>query len=56
MEISRDQEMTLTKAGTEDHELQEIMDKENLDLEKFQEQGKELGVDSLPKEEYDRVQ
>lgn len=27
-----------------------------MDLEKFLEQGKELGVESLPKEDYDRVQ
>jgi len=56
MEISRDQQMTPSEAGIEDHELQEILDRENLDLEKFMEQGKNIGVDSLPKEDYDRVQ
>jgi len=56
MEISRDHEMTSSEVGTEDHELQEILDRENLDLEKFLEQGKIIGVDSLPKEDYDRVQ
>ena len=35
MEISRDQEMTPSEVGTEDHELREILDKKNLDLEKF---------------------
>lgn len=48
--------MTPSEAGTEDHELQEILDRENLDLELFMEQGKNKGVDSLPKEDYDRVQ
>ena len=55
MEISRDQEMTPCEARTKEHELQEILDRENLDLEKFLEQGKNIGVDSLPKEDYDRV-
>lgn len=41
--------------GTKDHELQEILDKDNLDVEKFLEQGESIGVDSLPKEDYDRV-
>eukprot|EP00253_Pinus_taeda_P031990 PITA_31990 len=56
MEISRDHEMTPSEAGTEDHELQENLERENLDLEKFMEQGITKGVDSLPKEEFDRVQ
>jgi hypothetical protein len=56
MEISRDHEMTPSEAGTEDHELQEILERENLDLENFWNKGITKGVDSLPKEEYDRVQ
>jgi len=56
MEISRDHEMTSREAGMEDRELQEILDRENLDLEKFLEQGTTIGVDSLPKEGYDKVQ
>ena len=48
--------MNLSEAGTEDHELEEILDRENIDLEKFLEQGKKIGVESLPKEDYDRVQ
>ena len=56
MELSKDHEMTPSEAGTEDHELQEIIERENLDLEKFLEQGITKGVDSLPKEEFDRVQ
>ena len=56
MEISNDHEMTPSEVGTEDHELQEILDRENLDLELFLEQGNNKGVDSLPKEDYDRVQ
>jgi len=56
MEINRDHEMTPSEAGMEDHELQEILDRENLDLQKFLDQGKNIGVDSLPKEDYNRVQ
>lgn len=48
--------MNPSETGTEDHELQEILDKENLDLEQFLEQGKNRGVDSLPKEDCDQVQ
>ena len=39
MEISRDQGMTPCEVGTKDHELQEILDKENMDLEQFLEEG-----------------
>lgn len=56
MEISRNHEITPSEAGTEDHELQEILVRENIDLEKFMEQGMTKGMDSLPKEAYDRVQ
>ena len=56
MELSRDHEITPGEAGTKDHELQEILKRENLDLEKFMEKGLAKGVDSLPKEEFDRVQ
>lgn len=56
MEINRDHEMTPSEAGMEDHEPQEILDRENLDLEKFLKHGKIIGVDSLPKEDYDGVQ
>lgn len=48
--------MTLSEVGTEDHDLQEILERENLDLGKFLEQGTTKGVDSLPQEEFDRVQ
>ena len=48
--------MTSSEAGTKDHDLQEILDRENLDLEKIIEQGRKIAVDSLPKEDYDRVQ
>ena len=56
MELERDQEMTPSKVGTEDHELQDILDREYLDLEKFLEQGTTKGMDSLPQEEFNRVQ
>ena len=56
MELSRDHEMTPSEAGTEDHELQEILGRENLDIEILLEQGITKGVESLPKEEFDRVQ
>ena len=48
--------MSPSEARTKDQELQENLDRENLDLEKFLERGKNIGVDSLPKEDYDRVQ
>jgi len=35
MELSRDQEMTASEVGTEDQELHEILERENLDVEKF---------------------
>ena len=35
MELDRDHEMTPSEVGTEDHELQEILERENLDLEKL---------------------
>jgi len=50
MELYRDQEVTPSKVGTKDHELQEILDREHLDLEKFLEQGTTKGMDSLPQE------
>eukprot|EP00253_Pinus_taeda_P030070 PITA_30070 len=40
----------------EDHELQEILEKENLHLEGFLDQGTREDVDSLPPEEFSRVQ
>lgn len=56
MEISKDHEMTPSEVETEDDELQEILERENLNLEKFLEEGITKGVDSLPKEVFDRVQ
>lgn len=56
MEIKRDQERTTSEVGTEHHELQEILEREILDVEQNLEQGKSKGVESLPKEDYDRVQ
>ena len=56
MELDRDQEMTLSEVGTEDHELQDIIDREHLDLEKFLEEGTTKGMDWLPQEEFNRVQ
>lgn len=35
MELGMDHEMTLSEIGMEDQELQEILERENLDLEKF---------------------
>ena len=51
-----DQEMTQSETDLEDHELQEILDKENLDLEGFLMQGNNGGIDSLPQEECNRIQ
>ena len=56
MELDRDQDMTASNRGTEDHKLQDILDKEHLDLEKFLEQGTTKGKDSLPQEDFNRVQ
>ena len=44
MEISRDHDMTPSEARIEDQELQEILDRENPDLEKLLEQGTIIGV------------
>ena len=40
----------------EDNKLQEILDRENLDLEWFLHQGTTSGVESIPKEEIIRIQ
>lgn len=48
--------MTPSEVETEDRELQDILDREHLDLENFLEQGNTKGMDSLPKEEFNRVQ
>eukprot|EP00253_Pinus_taeda_P013184 PITA_13184 len=55
-ELEMDQEMTQSDMEMEDHELQEILEKENLDLEGFLKQGTKEVVDSLPQEEFHRVQ
>lgn len=56
MELDMDKEMTPSEVGTEDHELQDILDREHLDLEKLLKQGTTKGMDSLPQEEFNRVQ
>lgn len=48
--------MTQSETDLEDHELQEILDKENLDLEGFLMRGTKGGIDSLPQEECNRIQ
>jgi len=55
-EINKGHEMTPSEVGMEGQELKEILDRENLHLQKFLEQGTTKGVDSLLKEEYGRVQ
>jgi len=55
-EMEMDQEMTQSEIDLEDHELQEILDKENLDLEGFLMQGTKGGIDSLPQEKCNRMQ
>jgi len=54
--LEMDQEMTQSEIDLEDHELQEILDKEHLDLEGFLMQGTTGGIDSLPQEECNRIQ
>lgn len=56
MELGRDHEMTPREGGMEDQDLQEIPERENLELEKFLEEGSNKGIDSLPQEEINRVQ
>lgn len=48
--------MTQSESGTEDQDLQEILERENLELEKFLEQGGNLGINSIPHEDVDKVQ
>jgi len=55
MELNRDQEMTSSEVGTKDYELQDILDREHLDLEKFLKQGTTKGMYFLPQEEFNRV-
>lgn len=54
-ELERDQEMTQSETDLGDHELQEILDKENLDLKGFLQQGTRAGIDSLPLDECNRI-
>lgn len=54
--LEMDKEMTQNEMDLEDHELQEILEKENLDLEGFLIQGTTGEVDSLPQEELNRIQ
>jgi len=56
MEIEKDHEMTQSESGTEDQDLQEILERENLELEKFLEQGGNLGINSIHQEDVDKVQ
>ena len=39
METEKYHEMTQSESGTEDQDLQEILERENLELEKFLKQG-----------------
>ena len=48
--------MTQSESGTKDRDLQEILERENLELKKFLEQGGSLGINSIPQEEVDTVQ
>ena len=56
MEVEKDPEMTQSESGTEDQDLQEILERENLELEKFLEWGRNLGINSIPEEDMDKVQ
>ena len=56
MELDKDQEMTSSEVEMEDHELQDICEREHQDMEKFLEQGTTKGMDSLRQEEFNRVQ
>lgn len=54
-EPKMDMEMTQSETDLEDHELQEILEKEHLDLEGFLKQGTTGGIDSLPQEDCNRI-
>jgi len=56
VELEMDQEMTQSEMELEDQELQEILEKEHLDLEGFLFQGTTGGVDSSLQEELNRIQ
>lgn len=56
MDLERDHDMIQSESSTEDQDLKEILERENLELEKFLEQGRYRGINSLPQEEVDRVQ
>ena len=48
--------MTQNESGTEDQDLQENLERENLELEKFLEQRGSLAINSIPQEDVDKVQ
>ena len=56
VEAEMDLEMTQSETYMEDYELQEILEKEHLDLEGFLMQGTTGGLDSLPQEDCNRIQ
>ena len=56
MEVEKYQEMTQSESGIEDQDLQEILERENLELEKLLEQGGNLGINSILQEDVEKVQ
>lgn len=48
--------MIRSEIDLEEHKLQEILDKENLDLEGFLMQGTKGGIESLPQDECNIIQ
>ena len=50
-----DEEMALTKIGTKDLDLSDILEKEGMDLNTIVEQWKQKGVDHIPEEEIERI-
>ena len=55
LEMEMDQEITQSNMEMEDNELQEILDRENLDLEGFLGKVTTGGIESLPQEECNRI-
>ena len=47
--------MVLSEQGTEDLELDEILEKEGLDLNSIMEKWKQKGIDKVPEEEINRI-
>ena len=53
-DVEGDEEMSISEAGTEDIELNDILEREGMDLNTMVEQWKERGLEHIPEEEMER--